>query len=385
MQLKPITHAMLVVTHSCNLRCRYCFVQQQPQTMTYETAKAAVHFLMSNCLDKEIPSINFFGGEPMLCWDSIIVPLVKYIRGELKIPFELSMTTNGTLLNPERISFLKQNKVGVLFSIDGDKETQNYNRPCADGSNSFEILKGIIPLLSSELNPTFRMTVIPESCSHLFDNIVFADNCGFKTFFVIPNVFQNWTELEWNSLKEEMRKYSNYVIECYQANKSLIHFSEYRLQLQKIKKINQAIDDQSFRVECDSCYKCGLGASRFASIHPNGEVYACQEMTSQGNINNPFWIGNIYTGILDEKRRALMTLFHKDKVYGLNCEDCPLNRICDGGCVANNYLVTGDVNHVPNTFCNWQQLLLSEGIYIMNALADNPIFIQEWRNINGRK
>ena len=33
--------------------------------------------------------------------------------------------------------------------------------------------------------------------------------------------------------------------------------------------------------------------SRFASIHPNGDIYACQELTSNDGQNSIFWIGNI--------------------------------------------------------------------------------------------
>jgi len=55
-------------------------------------------------------------------WDEIIAPLTLWIR-ENNFPINLSMTTNGTLLNEERIKFLKNNEVGLLLSIDGAKET----------------------------------------------------------------------------------------------------------------------------------------------------------------------------------------------------------------------------------------------------------------------
>ena len=46
------------------------------------------------------------------------------------------MTTNGTLLNQDRINFLKENEIYLLLSCDGPPEVQDYNRPCRDGSNS---------------------------------------------------------------------------------------------------------------------------------------------------------------------------------------------------------------------------------------------------------
>lgn len=384
MNLPKITHAMLVVTHSCNLRCRYCFVQQQPQTMSYETAKAAVHFLIENCADKEIPSINFFGGEPMLCWDSIIAPLTEYIREELAIPFHLSMTTNGTLLTKERIDFMKKYHINLLFSIDGDQITQDYNRPCADGSSSFKLLSDLIPLIADTFHPTFRMTAIPQTCQYTFDNIMFAEQFGFPGFFIVPNVFEEWSDKDWTTLTQEMHHYSQYFIDCYNQGKEPIRFSDIEKSLHKITQINRAITKNKYRIACDACRKCGLGMKHFASIHPNGNIYACQEMTSNAGEENLFYIGNIYTGMDNKRRLVLANSFSKDRLQGYDCDNCKLKRICDGGCVANNFLLTGDLNQVPKVYCKWMQFLLDEAIFIMNSLSSNSRFIKEWGEKYGR-
>ena len=384
MDTQKITSIMLNVTHSCNLRCRYCFVHQKSEIMTIQTAKEAANFVARNCQEGEVPSITFFGGEPTLCWDSIIVPLTHYIREELKIPYQLSITTNGTLLNQERIDFMKQHEIGMLFSIDGDAETQNYNRPQADGTGSFALLEDLIPIIVKEFNPTFRMTTIPETCQYLFHNIQFAVSHGAKNFFIIPNVFEIWTDEKWNTLALEMRKYSDYYIECYNNGIVPIRFSELEKSFRKILSINYAIDTQTFRVACDACGKCGLGTTKFASVHPNGDIYSCQELTSNRGKEDPFWIGNVYSGVSKERQESLYTLFNKNELIGLNCDTCRLNRICDGGCVANNYLINGNVNHLPDVYCKWQQLLLEEAIYIMNALSNNNNFIHEWKGKYGR-
>ena len=39
--LPEISSAMLVVTHRCNLECRYCFVKQKNEDMDLATAGAA--------------------------------------------------------------------------------------------------------------------------------------------------------------------------------------------------------------------------------------------------------------------------------------------------------------------------------------------------------
>ena len=76
-----ITSAFLNVTDECNCRCVYCFENKHPHHMSLQTAKDTIDFLAKNA-EKEncIPSINFFGGEPTLMWDSVIIPSVLYAK-----------------------------------------------------------------------------------------------------------------------------------------------------------------------------------------------------------------------------------------------------------------------------------------------------------------
>lgn len=387
MDLQKISSAMLILTHACNLECRYCFVQQEPCHMTLDTAMDAAKFLIKNAEESgTTPSINFFGGEPMLMWDSIIVPLTEWIRNEYKKPFKLGMTTNGTLLNEERIAYMKKNNFGLLFSIDGAKETQDYNRPFHNGQGSFDTLEPLIPLiLKNWPQMTFRMTAIPKTCHNVFDNISFAVDKGYKNFFVIPNIFEKWSDNDKETLKNEMRKYSNYYIGCYRNGKTPITFSIFERSFRDIVDINRAITNNSFRTsnKCKACGKCGLGAGKFASIHPNGNLYGCQEMTSNEGEKSIFYIGNIYTGVEEDRRLALMDAFDSEIVKGANCETCKLNRICNGGCVANNYLATDSLTIMNDVMCWWNQLLLDEAIYVMQTLGneENEMFKNKWEKL----
>lgn len=81
MALPKITSAFLNLTNACCLACQYCFVHQSPEHMTLQVAKDAADFLAANAKAQgETPSINFFGGEPMLRYEQVIVPLTLYIR-----------------------------------------------------------------------------------------------------------------------------------------------------------------------------------------------------------------------------------------------------------------------------------------------------------------
>ena len=223
--MQKITSIMLNVTHCCNLKCRYCFVHQHPATMTLQTAMDATNWIIDNAKNiKVTPHINFFGGEPLLCYDTIIKPIVTYVRDELRIPFTFGMTTNGTLLTEERIDYLSKNHVGVLFSIDGVKDVQDANRITQEGTGSFDILEPLLPLIVQKFNPTFRMTTTPELCHRIFENILFAESKGFQRFFVAPNEFVDWSEEKIAILAEQMRLYADYYIDKYRKNETPIEF-----------------------------------------------------------------------------------------------------------------------------------------------------------------
>lgn len=381
MSLPKITSAMLIVTHSCNLACRYCFVHKEPQYMTLETAKAAAMMLEENCGAGEVPEINFFGGEPTLAWYSIIGPLTTWIKRK-GTPFRLSMTSNGILLDKEKREFMKDNKIGLLLSVDGAKATQDYNRPFPDGRGSFDILSPHIEAIARDFPGTvFRMTAIPETAGNMFENILFAESCGFKSFFIVPDNFQPWTAAAKKKLKKELEKYTDYYIHRYRNQRPPISFSTFEEALQDIRRINAAQGHRE-ALKCKAEGKCGLGSGKFASIHPDGSIYGCQEMTSNEGRESPFWIGSLSEGVSEERRRALMGMYCGEKVKGGKCRSCKYDNICDGGCVANNYLVTGDINTMPAIQCWWKQAVLDEAIRAMTVLGEeqNEAFKAHWED-----
>lgn len=347
--------------------------------MTLRTAKDAADFLAGNAQNGE-GSINFFGGEPLLCWGSVIVPLTKYVREKYGKGFQLSMTSNCTLMDEGKLKFMRENEIGLLCSADGDRKTQDRNRPLHNGGSSFDIMQEKLPLvLRYYPNVTFRATVTQDTADDLFHNMMFAEGLGFQSFFVIPNSFEVWEDM--TPLRREMRKYSDHYIDCMREGKDPIYFSELEKRFSKIRARNEAIYKENMRENpsCKACGKCGLGASRFAGIDINGDLIACQELFSY--CDDHFTIGNIYTGTNDEARERLIKEFDSVPVTGDDCEGCKLNRICDGGCVANNYLQYGDMHRISPVCCEWERILFDEAVYIMQTLGGekNERFRERWK------
>lgn len=66
--------------------------------------------------------------------------LVDYIRSHPRYPERkvfLSIQTNGTLMTPERVRWIRDNNIRVGVSIDGGAQAQNASRPQVNGKESF--------------------------------------------------------------------------------------------------------------------------------------------------------------------------------------------------------------------------------------------------------
>ena len=371
-ELAKISAAMLVTTHECNLRCRYCFVQKEPRRMSLQTAKDAARFLIDNAraAGGVTPEINFFGGEPMLEFERVIRPLAEWVHGELGERCRFSITTNGTLLTEENIRFMRRHGFGLLLSMDGAKEVQDYNRPLAGGGGSFELLRPIVPLvLAAWPAATFRMTAIPASCERSFEGALWAEAQGFRSFFITPNVFEPWDGAAREALSAGLGRYARHYAESRAAGGRPIRFTELERAEAQLDELEEAERRGAYRSSprCRAAGKCGLGASRWAAVHPDGGLYACQELTSSGGEDSPFYIGSIYSGADNGRRRALMGSFDALPAGSERCAHCELDRICDGGCAANNFLATGRLGEPPEVYCWWRRELLKWAKWIREA------------------
>lgn len=351
--LPKICGGFLNVTQKCNLACKYCFVKQQPLEMDFKTAKDAVDFYAKNALDElATPSVTFFGGEPMLRYEDIVKPIIEYVRGHYG-EYTLSMTTNGTLLDEEKLRFFKDNGVEILLSIDGDKPTQDLLRTKHDGSGSFEDIP-IDLYLKYYPQGTFRATLDPRNVWQMYDNYLFAEKKGYKSVTMIPNVFEAWTAEDYDAMESGVEKIMEHIAEAKTSGKPYAEFSEVQKGRSQGGDIRDCLRDEP------ACGTCGLGGGLYGSIGASGDVYSCQEMTENADCAD-FKIGNIYTGIDDDKRIEIMSRFHVDRIKSESdgrCDNCEARNVCKGGCTINNYFKTGDLNTIPEAYCKWTETMV---------------------------
>lgn len=122
----------LHVAHDCNLMCEYCFASKgsykvAKNLMPVDIAFKGVDFLISNSGKRKNVEIDFFGGEPLLNFD-VIEKTVEYGRKVEELTgksIHFTITTNGVLLDDEKIKYINDNMDNVVISIDGRKEVHD--------------------------------------------------------------------------------------------------------------------------------------------------------------------------------------------------------------------------------------------------------------------
>lgn len=384
MIFKPITNICLNVTEACNMDCVYCFTEQHPFRMTYQVAKNAADWILHNMkISNQNGSICFFGGEPLLEWETIIVPLTKYLREEKESKIELSITSNCSLLDKEKLEFMKKYHIELLVSMDGCEETQNYNRPLKNGEKSFDVLNEKLPLIISYYpETTFRSTLIPATCHNFCKNLDYAKKVGFKNSFVIINQFEEWPEEKRKIVEKQLRQYSNYLIYCCRNNIDFIRQRTLEQAINKIVGINfQAIKNPFERIKSlDERKACGIG-NGYGSINYKGDIYSCQEIPSKANEKEEFYLGNIYSGIDAKKQLTLFDKVQKNKdIYNSEnpdlCKKCPIEAMCNiNSCIVNNYINNKNFSAQSDNLCWWNNLLAKEAQYICKILGEEDNFL----------
>lgn len=158
MSNKKTLEVLFSPTTRCNLRCRYCYVNQtQPKSvsdMSIEDINTIYKWLSKFATIIKADKIRFtwFGGEPLLPGTEFLKEALAAQKSDLGTMIEVvnSMQSNLTLVTDELIPLLKEY---FHSSISGSVDYQNRWRKFPNGDDSHAIVeKNIKKLLDSGIN-----------------------------------------------------------------------------------------------------------------------------------------------------------------------------------------------------------------------------------------
>ena len=354
----------LHIAHDCNLACRYCFAEEgeyhgRRAIMSYEVGKKALDFLVANSGNRTNLEGDFFGGEPLMNWE-VVKQLVAYGRSleeEHHKKFRFTITTNGVLLNDEILEFVNKEMGNMVLSIDGRKEVHDRMRPHRGGQGSYD---EIVPKFKKaaesrgQMNYYVRGTYTHYNTDFAKDVLHLAD-LGFKQISVEPVVAP---ETEDYAIREE------------DLPQLLAQYDELAEEMIKRRKEGNGFNFFHFMIDLEGgpCVAkrlsgCGSG-TEYLAVTPWGDLYPCHQFVG----NEDFLMGNVDEGVL---RTDIRDEFKQCNVYAKEkCKDCFAKFYCSGGCAANSYNFTGNVNGSYDIGCELQRKRIECAIMIKAALSE---------------
>lgn len=342
----PLSTLVLEVSQDCNLRCTYCYADggtygAVPCLLAPGTARRAVRYLLDHSLDRDEVSLVFFGGEPLLNMKAVRAATDEAISYGRKLgkKVHFSLTTNGTLLTPEIVTFLHDNRVSVAVSLDGPRDIHDQNRPDESGNGSYdEVVTRLECLLEDSPIPVAaRVTLAPDQWHRVAEVFDHLTGLGFHEVGIapvspvskelLPTVGQDAALLA--SFGLMARRFVAH------ARKGLVMpFSNIldllgRLHLGQTKPIS-----------------CGAGFG-YMAVDAKGRFFPCHRLAGEED----FCSGSLDTGI--EKGRIKSCLGSLNRGREESCSKCWARTLCAGGCHYENNLRENNLGLPRGTSCKF--------------------------------
>lgn len=350
--IKNIQHMYFIPTTDCNLRCKYCFVEDEnrgfnPSYMTKETAKKGLEVFAKLTEGARNISVVFYGGEPLMNAD-VVYFAMRYIRnleeqGSFKEPVNISLLTNGTLVDDETVKALKETKTKVSVSIDGSQEFHDAARVDINCGRTFErAVRGYKKLQDSGLSPGISCTLCSSNVEHTEE---------IAEYFVQE---LKPSGMGFNILIPKSNSACSVDAPCELAAAQLIPafkiLREHGIYEDRVMRRVQPLIDS--RVHLKDC----MGVGGQIVIDPDGRVGPCQAFLGY-NEYFPLKVDELHAQLasLTSEHIYRNTLFdewcHRFPFNMKDCANCFAIAICGGGCPYASLITHGSIWTVDERVC----------------------------------
>lgn len=354
----------LHVAHDCNLRCKYCFASQgdfkgERLLMPLEVGKKALEFIVNSSGNRKNLEVDFFGGEPLMNFE-VVKDLVAYGRELEKNHnkrFRFTITTNGVLLDEDKMEFINENMDNIVLSLDGRKEVNDNMRTTVDGEGSYDIIvPKFIEIADKRGDKDYfvRGTFTSNNLDFTRDALEFY-NLGFKKISIEPVVTDS---------KEE------YAIKEEHLDTILNEYEEFSKEYIKIKKMDKDFTFFHFMIDLNQgpclikrATGCGAG-SEYMAVTPEGDLYPCHQFVG----NDDFKLGDVFNGVINSDIREK---FKQSNVFSKEeCKTCWARFYCSGGCHVNAYNTNKDITKPYKIGCEMEKKRIECAISILANLEE---------------
>ncbi|OGD57143.1 hypothetical protein A2V71_01780 [Candidatus Berkelbacteria bacterium RBG_13_40_8] len=336
----------LILTTDCNLACPYCYTRSKVNP-TYLDANVAISILKTEVPTDRRLYLQYFGGEPTLNFDCIQA-VTEFAKSRYPDLF-IYITTNG-VMSQEVLDYLIRQKIGFYLSLDGTKEFNDKFRRTRDTDEGTfdQVMQTLRSLLKYDIPVKIRSTVTENNLENMIDFASEMFRQGVKLIHFCPktdigrgsNVDQGINDEDYQN-----RFIGNLETVLDLAKESSARvitpatlaigkpFSPYCKILQTENKI--LITPEGKRTLCYGTQD---------EYHPESHHFVCADYRPDQDILVP------RPGVVEK----VLETYRKNS---LHCSDCFAQFMCQGGCMAENLALTGDMAGFNDRWCQMQKKL----------------------------
>lgn len=355
----PVKALCLHVAHDCNLRCKYCFAStgdfgQGRKIMPPEIAKKAIDFVIARSGVRHNIEVDFFGGEPLMAWDTVTqtVDYARSLEEKYNKKFRFTITTNGLLLDEDKRKYINENMDNCVLSLDGRREVNDEFRKTVAGTGSYDTIVPKFKALVGERDPNLDYYARGTFTSHNLDfaeDVLSIADAGFDRLSVEPVTADpgcgyDLTEDDLPKIEAEYDRLTDIMLERKKEGKPFTFF-HFMVDLDQGPCVVKRLRG------------CGAGYE-YVAVTPDGDIYPCHQFVGKDEFKQGSVLDQSFNMDIAQKF-AGMNIYSRPK-----CQKCWAKFYCSGGCSAANYNMNHDMNDSYDLGCEMERKRLECAIYL---------------------
>ena len=297
-------------TLACNMKCWYCYENHKNMPTMKAEVKQSVIALVNKVASSGRYSqlyLSFFGGEPLLCFDTVVSDLLKAAKSACMnndVTLYVHFTTNAYLLSTEMLDQMKGMNISFQITIDGNEHVHNGVRITKNGNPTYAtIVKNIQTAISWGFSVGVRFNYTYQSLPSFIDVLEEFKNLDPERKRLLKFNFQRVWQDHDGRIEEVERLVSEMEYAFEKAGLWINHANNYYIPYCYADKANSAV------------------------VNYNGDIFKCtaRDFNTKSREGTLSFDGEICWNDRHRKRLSVMN--------GIPfCLKCKIYPICHGGC-----------------------------------------------------
>jgi sulfatase maturation enzyme AslB (radical SAM superfamily) len=281
----------IYTTNRCNLKCKYCFAEQQNYDLDLKKAYEFIDYY-SSTIHEKTNTVIVTGGE------SLLSSGLKELCNQLIKKFsDVTVLTNGVYLTDEWLKYFQEKNISIHISM--DSITPEYHEKYRGHFKETKEAADRMMNFKSKQKSVICMTLSYENIEQLYPMMEYVKE---NDYFLDLNIISldPSEKLSWSNATKEQIQF---------AIKGIDDWINLSQRVVKGKLMKRLLLDNSFYL--DVCYN----RTHSFVIHSDGDIYPCFMKKKR-------YFGNIYTDSFEkiiQTKRNLDTCKHSDDCFSMAC------------------------------------------------------------------